>query len=291
MARLSTVAAFGFDDFDPPVILDLYRQLGCVSCQFYRNPANPPTARQARAVTRDAGVPIDSIHGLFGPEYDPSSPDARTRRAAVDTYRREGDLAAELGGPMVVVHPSPFAPGGDEILPGERRRRVDPLRRSMEQLAAAGEKTGIVYLFENNPDFAWIGNDPIELAGWIRQLGSPHVRMCFDIGHANMTGSVADRLALGADVIGYMHVHDNDGRLDNHQLPGRGHVDWAAVRRTLRATSLKAPAMLELFYVADELREFIAEGVGRKLAHWLDAEPDADRPTTETPNVVHSRAQ
>lgn len=277
MARLSTVAAFGFDDFDPPVILDLYRRLGCTSCQFYRNPANPPTVDDVLCVTRQVGLPVDSMHGVFGPEHDPSSTDDAVRARAVRTYRAEGELATQLGGPMVVVHPSPFAPEGRAIHHAERARRVQPLRRSMEELARIGETLGVTYLFENNPGFAWIGNDPLQIAALVRELDSPFIRMCFDTGHANMTGPVAERLALCADVVAYLHVHDNDGQLDNHQLPGRGSIDWPAVRQVIRSTGLTAPVMLELFYLADELEQFIADGVGTTLVGWLNITESSSR--------------
>ncbi len=280
MNHLSTVAAFGFDDFDSPVILDLYRQLGCTSCQFYRNPTNPPTTEDAIRITRDVGLPIDSIHGLFGDQHDPACPDGNIRRAAIATYQAEAELAVQLGGPMVVVHPSPFAPKGHDILPGERNRRVDPLRRSMVELARIGEQMNVTFLFENNPDFAWIGHDPLQLADIIREVASPNIRMCFDTGHANMTGSVCDRLALCADVISYLHISDNDGQTDAHQLPGRGTIDWRGIKRTLLAAKRQVPAMLELFYSADELRQFIADGVGDQLTQWLNA---------PSPGAVHSR--
>ncbi len=270
MARLSTVAAFGFDDFDPPRTLSLYRRLGCTSCQFYRNESNPPTVDHAVAVTRDVGLPIDSIHGVFGPSYDPSHPDEQVRQNAVNVYRREGELAAELGGPMVVVHPAPISPEALPITPAQRNRRIAPLRKSMEELARAGENLGVTYLWENIPNNYFIGNDPIQLADLLRQTGSPHARMCFDTGHALMTGTVADRLAACADVIGYMHVHDNDGKEDSHFMPGDGVIAWEPVRDALRAAKLDVAAMLEVFYLDDKLSACVDSDLPRKLADWLD---------------------
>jgi len=272
MARLSTVAAFGFDDFDPPRILSLYRQLGCTGCQFYRNEANPPTVDDAIAITQDAGVPIDSIHGVFGPDYDPSSPEEQVRLDAVETYRCEGELAVALGGPMVVVHPAPFSPENLPITQAERDRRVGPLRKSIEDLAEVGRKLDVVFLWENIPNNYFIGNDPLQLADLLRQTDSPHARMCFDTGHALMTGTVADRLATCADMVGYMHVHDNNGREDSHLMPGEGAIEWPALRNVLRSQGLDVPAMLEVFYLEDKLKELAAGDLGDKLADWLDVQ-------------------
>jgi len=270
MTTLSTVAAFGFPDFDPPVVLGLYRELGCTSCQFYRNEQNPPTVADARRIAAEAGLPIDSIHGVFGTDYDPSSPEEAARRRAVEVYRREGELAAALGGPMVVVHPAPPAPPTHRITEAERQGRAAPLRRTMADLAAVGEQLGVVYLFENLPASYWAGEDPVQLAGWVRELGSPHVRMCFDLGHAQMTGAVAERLRPCADVVDYLHVHDNDGQVDDHRMPGDGVMDWESVGGVLRATALAAPAMLEVFYPAEGVRRCVTEGRGERLARWLN---------------------
>ena len=277
MATLSTVAAFGFDDFDPPETLALYRRLGCTSSQFYRNEANPPAVADARRIAEDAGLPFDSIHGVFGGAYDPSSPDEPTRRDAVDVYRREGELAAELGGPMVVVHPAPMVPPGVEPRSGDRRKRLDALRRSIADLARAGEQLGVVYLWENITDLYWVGNDPLVVADLLREADSPHARMCFDTGHALMTGTVEDRLARCADVVRYLHVHDNDGKEDTHLMPGDGAIDWPALRRTLRSSGIAVPAMLEVFYLADDLRACIKRDLPAKLADWLDLDAPAAR--------------
>lgn len=269
MPQLATTAAFGFGDFDPPVILSLYRRLGCTSCQFYRNEANPPTVADARRITSDAGLPIDSIHGLFGPGYDPSCPDESVRKRSVEVYRGEGELAAALGGPRVVVHPSPTAPEGLKISEARRRERAAPFQKSLNDLAKIGEQLGVVYLFENNPNNYWFGNDPLEVAAMVRAMKSPHLRMCYDLGHAQMTGPVCERLEKCADVVSYLHVHDNDAIVDDHRMPGDGVMDWEQVGRTMAQLKLNVPAMLEVFYLRDKLEALTHTNLSEKLHRWL----------------------
>ena len=67
MAYLATIAAYGFPDIDIAAMLSLYRELGCSACQYYRNEHNPPNSEQALKIAMDAGVPFDSVHGVFGP--------------------------------------------------------------------------------------------------------------------------------------------------------------------------------------------------------------------------------
>jgi sugar phosphate isomerase/epimerase len=256
MPELATVAAFGFPDFHPPVILDLYRRLGCTSSQFYRNTANPPAEADAMAICRDAGVPITSLHGVFGSDIDPSSPDEPLRRRSVDRYIGEGELALRLGASSVVVHPSPLTPGSKHMSDGDRSTRRSRLSRSMEELADMGERIGV-------------GHDVADMARMIRAIDHPRLRMCLDMGHAFITDDLPARLTDCRDVITYLHVHDNDGTIDSHQMPGDGTTDWAKVAAALDSYDANVPAMLEVFYLRDKLAEMADAGLGAKLRQWL----------------------
>ena len=102
--RLGTVAPIGFNDFPPAEWLACFRELGCQTVQAYRNQEAGLTLPQMKDAIAAGGMPCDSIHGIYGEEFDPSAPDEEARRFAVDTFKSEGDLALELGGPLVVVH-------------------------------------------------------------------------------------------------------------------------------------------------------------------------------------------
>jgi len=271
MAYLSTVAPFGFKDFHPPTLLPVYRELGCRACQWYRDPQNAPQPVEARRVVEDAGLVFDSVHGLFGPSFDPSSPDENIRRRAVETYREEGEIALKLGGWGVVVHPAPLAEKKVEITDEQRRQRIAPLQRSMEELARIGEAMGVVYLFENLPATAYIGHEPAALAHLLRTLNHPCARMCLDTGHANMTGDPVQAVHECLDVIRYLHVHDNDGQADSHEVPGtvaNGGVDWPALAREMAQLDEQTPAMLELFKSEAEMRDRTPR-LSEQLREWL----------------------
>lgn len=268
MAYLSSVAAFGFKDIPTQKMLAVFRELGCRRTQFYRNEHNPPAPADARRMALDAGLPFDSVHGVFGPQYDPSSPDPQVRRLAVDVYRREGELAVELGGPMVVVHPAPAAPDLAAIAPAQPARQ-DALLRSLEELAAIGQDLGVIYLIENLPGNYWIGSQPAQLAAMLRQFNHPHIRMCFDTGHAHMTARVADALAQCADLIAYLHVHDNDAKADSHMIPGEGTLPWDALSPIMARLPQQTPAMIELFHDEATFRQAMSHGLAQRLTRWL----------------------
>lgn len=274
MAILSTIAPFGFPDFNPPTLLPIYRSLGCKTLQFYRNIKNPPDLAATRGLAQSLGMPFDSIHGVFGAEYDPSSTDEAVRRLAIETYRAEGQVALTLGGDKVVVHPTPLYAPTDKITPQGEALRVGRLMKSLEELAKIGESSGVTYLIENipPPPLFRFGGDPVALAQCVRRMDHPRIRMCFDTGHAHMyTPTPVDQaLEACADVVVYFHVHDNDGKTDSHLVPGRGNLPWDALAKVMaRRFSNDTPAMLELFHSEAVMTQEAAEGLTAKLTRWL----------------------
>lgn len=272
MARLATIAPFNFE-FDTLRFLRAYHDAGCSHAQFYRNEDVPFEPAAALECVTEAGMQFDSIHGLFGATLDPSSPDEALRTRTIEVYEREGELAAALGGPMVVVHPSWMNEAGSPVSRPPDEERIAALRRSMEGLARLGERLGVVFLMENLPGFFPIGHDSRRLAGWVRDLAAPHVRMCFDTGHAHIeagfNGAVASQLRECIDVVAYVHAHDNDSVKDNHRMPGEGTIDWDAVATVLREHGAPAlPWMLEVFYPEAEVEQLVRDGLDGRLARW-----------------------
>lgn len=275
MARLATTAPFNFE-FDTGRFLLAYRRAGCTRAQFYRNEKVAIEPAFAIDIVRGAGMTIDSMHGLFGAELDPSSPDARQRRHAMEVYEREGELALALGGPMVVVHPAWMKPESAPPAGPIDPLRASALRESMERLAAVGERLGVIYLIENLPGFFTIGYDAPLLASWVRSLGSPNLRLCFDTGHAHIEaprlGAVASQLGECLDVVAYLHAHDNDTTTDNHRMPGDGTIDWPALARLLaRRASPDLSWMLEVFYPESEVESLLAHGLADRLQNCCTA--------------------
>ena len=263
--QLGTVAAIGFEDFPPPQWLACFRALGCTTVQAYRNQAAQVTVQQMRETIAASGLPCDSLHGVFGEQFDPSSPDERARRFAADAYRVEGELALALGGPLVVVHCSTIRREG--VSPQERALRVAQLRKSIHDLGLFGQNTGVTYAFENLPGYHPVGWDVRELAGILDEVGAPNTGMCFDTGHANMVGDAAAAVRHAAAQMIYLHVSDNGSREDEHLMPTHGTIDFDALARAVHQVGYGGTMMLEVFYKIDQLQRLIDDGFAGRLAH------------------------
>ena len=262
--RLGTVAPIGFDDFPPGTWLDRLRQLGCTVVQAYRRQDADVTVGQMKDCIAAGGLPCDSMHGLFGPRYDPSSTDEAVREFAVETYRSEGRLVLQLGGSLVVVHCSPRQ--DEPVSPREYQMRLDSLRRSVAELGAYGRQIGVTYAFENLPPYHGVGRDAAELARLLAGAAAPHTAMCFDTGHALISGDPASAIAAAGSQIAYVHFSDNSGLADEHEMPTRGKLDCNAVADALAAVNYAGTLMLEVFRPVEALDEMIAANYASRLA-------------------------
>ena len=89
------------------------------------------------------------------------------------------------------------------------------------------------------------------------------LKMTFDIGHANTVcepikyyQAVVD--ALGKDFVQDMHIHDNNGKYDDHNAIGEGNIDFNGFLKLLRRLNYKEYFTLEL------------DVLGKSFEHRLD---------------------
>ena len=261
--RLGTVAPIGFDEFPPGPWLGCMRELGCTTAQVYRNPNAAVSRQDVLDAIAAGGLPCDSLHGIYGEQFDPSSPLESARQFAVDTYRAEGELARSLGGPLVVVHCSTIRREG--VPPQERVVRLQQLRKTVLDLGFFGRDIGVRYAFENLPGYHAIGSDVGELADLLKESNAPSVGLCFDSGHANMVGDPATAVKQAAGQIVYVHLNDNAGEADDHLMPTFGRVDMPGLARALHQAGYSGTLMLEVFSSLEDLRRLIGEGCAERL--------------------------
>jgi sugar phosphate isomerase/epimerase len=172
------------------------------------------------------------------------------------------DYAHGVGAGLIVYHGRrvvPGASGGDGRLASERR--------SLARLAKRAAGMGIALAIENLapvfPGDERVSHDPVALLELVRELDSPAVGVCLDIGHANIVAGVRgmDLLEMIEPLLAHallFHLHDNFGtgigaersgaleplRLDLHLAPGAGTVPWRRLAPLLVGHG--APLQLEV---------------------------------------------
>ena len=131
-----------------------------------------------------------------------------------------------------------------------REAYMEQVIRGLEILLPQAEKYGVTVALEN----AFSPMSGVEaLTHYAKHFSSPHLGVCLDVGHANISYRTANKTeeTIKLDAIqrmndeflfcdGHMeehlkpyivvaHLHDNDGLSDTHDMPQTGTVDWTTV--------------------------------------------------------------
>lgn len=183
-----------------------------------------PTERNMDA-GRESGVPI-SI-----------SDTERVRRIdAVDEVKRALEVAERIPFRYLVQH---IGHGRQSADP----RKLDAAFNSLEHLAIFAKERGVTIALENTPDEL---GSPESLQQFIKQTHLHDLKLCFDIGHANIEQGVQASFETMRDRVVTTHIHDNHGEKDEHLLPYDGDIDWDAALNMFARAPQELPLVLEL---------------------------------------------
>lgn len=189
--------------------------------------------QQIGRIAADCGVHITQSHAPYCNVLDPAYP----KREQMEEYMRRSIIASGLlGVRWVVMH------AGTDLQAGfDTTRSLSGNLAYFEPHVRLAQQCGTGITIENL--FEYKPNCPTRrYTASIRELcelsdafNSPHVGICYDFGHAHLTGmdqrhnlrSIGGRLKS-------LHVADNNGSSDEHLLPFFGTVDWQAILPVLK---------------------------------------------------------
>lgn len=201
------------------------KSLGCKSVEIV-GPAEWPTLKKhglTCAIASNGMPDRPFMYGLNNPRYAPE--------VMAKTTKMIEDCAAN-NVPSVIAFTGYKWHNADDPNSGEISAAdgADHCVKCLKELAVIAEKKGVTINLEHlntrddthpmkgHPGYQ--GDDVDYVANILRRVGSPRVKMLFDIYHVQiMNGDVIRRLEQCKDVIGHIHTAGNPGRaeLDNKQ--------------------------------------------------------------------------
>jgi len=186
----------------------------------------PSEIRQIGRWLKTYGLQLLDLHGSVGPEKSWHSPLEHERRAGVELVRNRIAMAARLGSDVVIMHALRWQPDIEG-----NQERWPQLLRSLDALEPFARRHGVRLAIENMPrdDFAGIRR-------LFAAYGPDYLGLCYDSGHGN-DGEGLSHLETVKDRLISIHLHDNDGSSDQHQLPLDGTVDWPRLAGILSTSS------------------------------------------------------
>lgn len=132
----------------------------------------------------------------------------------------------------------------------------------------ANVKIGVENLFrfdEKYHRFEGVFETGEKLSSFLQKLRSAQFVACIDTGHAQLTGMPPEKLIAGMNkhLVQCLHLHDNDGKDDLHQLPRSGVVDWEGVLSALKKIGYSGDITFEIMFF---MEKFTAEKMPIALA-------------------------
>lgn len=139
------------------------------------------------------------------------------------------DRAAEFT-KILTLHPGYLSPLGGQMVDLAWNRNIEGITRISDRAEEYGMRVGL----ENMVNMPFIfGRTPSELTGMVDTVGRDNLGVTLDMGHANTNGLVSQFLEI-TDYVVHVHLHDNNGKRDEHLVLGQGTVPWGEVFEALR---------------------------------------------------------
>lgn len=245
--------AVGFEYVD----LNLCGMVQGHQCSFVRDDWKSEVEELAREVKR-LGV---TLHQAHLPYYHISYIYDQDNHEVNDLYdkmvRRSIEICGMLEIPCAVVHTF-------DLPEGDKQAHIEENRKRLGEYVDLANQKGIRIAFENMRNPKRFCSKAEDLIALTEAFASNNVGICWDFGHGqiNYQEKQAEAIALLKDRICAVHVHDNDGKTDQHHPPFIGTVAWETVMPALRQANYKGCLNYEIGVnktVPDLLRDEMAK--------------------------------
>ncbi len=216
---------------------------------------SPKVIKKIREISINQGIKL-IVHT---PYYLPTSTMLpEIKKGVIENVRKAIILARGLKSDKLTIHP------GFQEMPGPAIRFCyDSLIGNLQKIVDIGQEHNVNICFENF-DKPFLCS---ELKDYLYVLNSVDGLMAtLDVGHANTTNiKPSEYLKETRNLIMDIHIHDNNGKRDEHKCLGEGTIDFNEFFSECKNVNYYGPFILELFPY-----ENIIEGRRRFLDHWED---------------------
>lgn len=223
--------------------------------------------REVSALSQRYALPVTQAHAT----WSQSIPDDFHYESPLDVYRRTFEACRMLDCRQLIFHP----------LRHTGRIATQPLRQRIHdwnvrwfcELAAMAEQFDAMVNLENTFDshHTQLSGDPLypyttaqDMRALLLDIGSTHVSLCLDTGHANISGQdIPAMIRLYGSDLKTVHLNDNYGNIrpvyeDLHLFPGYGAIEWkpifAALREVVFAGVINMEPIAELKRMPNSIR-------------------------------------
>jgi len=210
---------------------------------------NPSAVADLQQWLADAGLELHGVHapitdsfvgGRWGPALTVASAEPEARAKAVAESEQALYVARRIPMKVLVVHLG--LPRTQSSSPADNSREA--ARRSIDELQRLAPPLGVRVAVEVIPNELSRAGSLVHMVE--EDLESSDVGVCLDFGHAHMDGDLLDAIETVSGHVITTHVHDNDGRTDDHLVPFEGTIDWAAAMTAVQKIGYDQTLVFEI---------------------------------------------
>ena len=191
-------------------------------------------AEEMKSVYEENGIRISCIGGFYVNHFDPQKEEEYKKLV------RNVILLAERINVKVVAG---FA---GRIVGRPLEESIPKFKEIWGEHVKFAEDHGVKIAFENCLE-PWFGGSPADLLWFISNVDSDYIGICLDTGHIHANHlDVGQAIRQVGDHLIATHIHDNNGRHDQHYPPLMGTIDWRKVMKAFREINYKYPLIFEV---------------------------------------------
>lgn len=185
-----------------------------------------------------APISASLIEGVWGESYSTAAADGARRQRALSEIEAALRVARRIPYRFLVVHLG--IPGHD--VAGDNH--LDAARRSIEAVHEKASEVGVRLALEVIPNALSAPDSLVRLIEDDLELDG--IGICLDVGHAFMMGDAVEAVETCSGHLWTTHLHDNQGRSDDHLVPYDGGIDWDGVLLALQKIGYDGAWMFEV---------------------------------------------
>lgn len=181
-----------------------------------------------------------TLHSFFY-DLNPASLDPGMRNFVLHRYNQAFTAARELNANTIVFHTGyngliKHADYHNDFFNGQETFWANFIKQF--------ENAGITAVVENTCE-----NNPEVLMKIVDSVNSKNLKACIDAGHANINSEfgIEEWIKKIGKRLHHMHIHNNYGKLDEHNSVLSGTIDFSTLVATLEKESLTPNLVLEIF--------------------------------------------
>ena len=212
----------GGDTFETSKICKKYN-LGVNIDNFYKPDYllnNPNTIKEHLEMYKN--IDICSIHGPFC-DLNYGSNDTLIVEATLKRFEYAYEISCKLSCQNIVLH-NGYVPGTS--FPTNWIKRGEIFWKKFLE----NKDDGVIFYIEN-----LLEHDPGMIIDIINNVNRKNLKMCIDIGHVNVFSdiNVLEWIKNASENIGFVHLHNNNGKKDEHNGITNGNMDINKICETL----------------------------------------------------------